>query len=56
MKKTLHLKRETLAELADDDLSAVVGGIKETTQIVKSVVAGCPQFTWERGCSHTCTA
>lgn len=53
--KKLTLNRETLAELAEADLAAVQGGINETTMIVKSIVNGCPQFTWERGCSHTCT-
>ncbi len=54
--KKLTLNRETLAELADGDLAAIGGGVKETTEFVVSVpLDECVQFSWQTGCSWNCT-
>jgi hypothetical protein len=48
MKKKLNLKREMLAELATDDLSAIVGGGESQS---------CPPgYTATCGCTATATA
>jgi len=55
MKRTLSLRRETLAQLTANDLTAVGGAVQQATP-------GCPTWpvldcmSWDAGCSVFCTA